>query len=736
MRDNDLIYMAGNGLIVCAFHDGDIVNFFGPPYSSPSLFGSRFILGEGVNKSLPRHLDKAGVWQLDIGRGNDYFAGITDFALPGEPCLVRHIETTEDIVLELGPCAGRTELFDYDIYADGSAPEKGFLIKTRGGNFVYNDYPLPFPQFYRLVVRGDARIERRAPFVYEITASGSADVLIIGGPSYPECLAACERVDRLTYDAMLEKTLAFWADEFADVTASSLVPDNVPERDRLLHLIDDTVINLIVQQSDAGGVLAGYPFPLGYVRDQYGVCMCMLRLGMFRRARKMLGFYIDVFRRSGKVLNAQGLGVPGLFHFAENDSTEITGYLLLQFFRYAEATGDFGLLRDNIDFLVWLFREQLSQVHNDMLPFNGDETYIAGWILPRDVINEGSAEATMLFVLSGRRLLAFLRDVDPGAIDIERAESILRAVEGRYRDNFVLDGKYTLNNASRLTGLSEPLFRYGVCMNLGSYAAEFGRGDEDGSAAGADDAAGEDAAAGANDATGEDAAAEADDAAGGDAAAEADDATSEDNGGHGEPGPDDDDCGCTPGPDGDTGGSDCTPGPDNDDGGGDREPGPDDDTGGGCVFFGWTSHCAEGVYLCPKCKSRGLIPKRINKRFFVPSALLMPAYLGSPLPGDDIVLATLCDFVANATFDGTSGFSVFKGRYIGYDYGLLLINFLKYDLPDKDRVYRKILSLADNAGTWSERYVDDNFDGCRYRPWESAINLDALLQYCQSLRRQ
>ena len=51
---------------------------------------------------------------------------------------------------------------------------------------------------------------------------------------------------------------------------------------------------------------------------------------------------------------------------------------------------------------------QQRHLVNGMLPFNGDETYVAGGILPRFALNDGSAEATLLFIESGTQLLDFV----------------------------------------------------------------------------------------------------------------------------------------------------------------------------------------------------------------------------------------------------------------------------------------------------------------------------------------
>ncbi len=55
--------------------------------------------------------------------------------------------------------------------------------------------------------------------------------------------------------------------------------------------------------------------------------------------------------------------------------------------------------------LDWAFESQKKYLVDGMLPFNGDETYVAGGLLPRSTLNDGSAEATMLFVESGQQFL-------------------------------------------------------------------------------------------------------------------------------------------------------------------------------------------------------------------------------------------------------------------------------------------------------------------------------------------
>ena len=72
---------------------------------------------------------------------------------------------------------------------------------------------------------------------------------------------------------------------------SRILPPDFPQREKLLQTIDDVAVLIKTQQSAEGGVLAGYPYPLAYVRDQYGVSRGLSTLGYFDEAKAILEFY-------------------------------------------------------------------------------------------------------------------------------------------------------------------------------------------------------------------------------------------------------------------------------------------------------------------------------------------------------------------------------------------------------------------------------------------------------------
>jgi hypothetical protein len=122
--------------------------------------------------------------------------------------------------------------------------------------------------------------------------------------------------------------------------------------------------------------------------------------------------------------------------------------------------------------LEWAFDAQCRNLVRHMLPFNGDETYIAGGMLPRGAINDGSAESTMLFVTGGSRFLDWTEQ--QGLWPVERIARGRRAVEetrAHYRRNFWREGSILTNNPERMSVAEMPRFRHGVCES-GGFLAE------------------------------------------------------------------------------------------------------------------------------------------------------------------------------------------------------------------------------------------------------------------------
>ena len=152
----------------------------------------------------------------------------------------------------------------------------------------------------------------------------------------------------------------------------------------------------------------------------------------------------------------------------------------------------------------------------------------------------------------------------------------------------------------------------------------------------------------------------------------------------------------------------------------------------GCDFFGWTKHVGDNVYLCPRCIARQDIPPKKTKRYSLPSALLMPAYIGFSLPDRELALHYARGLLARIKQDGHFYSDEEHLKNVGYDYGLLLYNMVRLGMDGADLVYGKLLDQVDGAGAWSEYYIEGRPSGTRYRPWESALNIEAIILYVKS----
>jgi hypothetical protein len=242
------------------------------------------------------------------------------------------------------------------------------------------------------------------------------------------------------------------------------LPRELPHRGALLQAIDDVAVLIKAQQSAEGAVLAGHNYHMAYVRDQYGVARGLLAMGHVAEARAILEFYWHVWQRHGRIHNAQATGVDGVFHVHENDEVEITGYLIRQAFDLLAASGDDAFVRTIAPMLAWAWEAQKKHLVDGMLPFNGDETYVAGGILPRHTLNDGSAEATLLFLDGGAKWLDWAEAHKwHSQSSLAGDRSLLADARARFRDNFWRDGQIITNNPRRAAQADLPRFRHGVC---------------------------------------------------------------------------------------------------------------------------------------------------------------------------------------------------------------------------------------------------------------------------------
>ena len=597
----------------------NILQLFGPSYSTTSIGG--MALQSAPATCVSRRVPGAAIWEHRISENGSVIAVITDFVDSELPCFIRQVNAAAPITFVFRPepwlrMTQREGTF-------GKSPATGsLLVETPIGksSVPFGNYPIPFAFFQQFAWRENVTgnydtAKREASFVF---GPGQGRLFVAGGPELDVCLAHMDAALNADYGALLARTRSWWSYFTAKGRDfGKELPADVPQRERLVQVLDDTAVLIKAQQSVEGGVLAGYPYHLGYVRDQYGTSRGLAALGHMEMCRDILDFYFRVFEKFGAIHNAQAFGIPGLFHVHENDEVEITGYITLQAFDYLTRTGDIAFVKHIFPMLDWAWTVQQRNLVKGMLPFNGDETYVAGGILPRSALNDGSAEATMLFIDSGTVLADFAER--QGLWDkehIAKARQTLEELRAAFRGSFWRDERLITNNPERRADEAVlPNTRHGVCES--------------------------------------------------------------------------------------------------------------------CNTVQWTLRTETGRYVCVDCLNKPPLPKVDPTVYTLQSVSLTPLYFHSPLFTKEELRPQVTSIIQAYKDSGKLPSRPDSDVSVGYDYGLVLYALTELGDPMSKDLYEKTLSLADDTGAWAEYYRDHKPFNTRCRPWESAINVEALLHWIE-----
>lgn len=474
-QDDNTIHSLGNGKMLVYQRGPEITTFYPGPFSTPTLFQMLVEDQRDIVSVSTREYGTA-IWTHHITHQNQTTGTLTDFVDAELPVFSRRLQLDDQMTFRL--------ILNEDIIVLGIHPNQNnnggsMLLMTEPGAHIYQKYVYPRPLYHQLVWRGDVSI-RKAPddqqaYLVEFTA-GEAELFFVGGPDYPDMVIHTQLMLELGYTYMENRTRNYW-DAFTSsrIDFSDRLPEDLPMRDQLLQTVDDVCVMIKTQQASEGAVIAGYIYPLGYVRDQYGVARALLYMGMHEEAKNIMRFYWNIWRKEGTLHCAQGIGVDGIFHVHENDEVESPGYLILQAFDLLKETGDTNFFKTIFPMLEWCWEVQKRHLAGGMLPFNGDETYVAGGNLPRSALNDGSAEATMLFIDGGQRFLDWIEKENLWQTDrLKKNKAILDDTRNRFRDNFWIDGMLITNQPARLNHIDPPDFRHGVCERGGPTCLVFG----------------------------------------------------------------------------------------------------------------------------------------------------------------------------------------------------------------------------------------------------------------------
>ena len=624
-HQNKGIHAIGDGNICVYEQNSDIVQLFGAPYSSPSAFCLKLT---GTDSVKSDRIPGSAIWKHQIIHQGVITSTQTDFISSEAKTFIRMITSSGERTYEL-TLNGQTlnKLSGPGIairpWKENHQPEttQSFLIEVKWEVPLMFSYLPPEGRFYMVRITGNAKLTAIDSVIDKLQLRifpGTSSFLVTAGESIGDLEKNIKVFDSYSLSYLFSKAQK-QSQEFSAVHQKISVDYNDPGINKA---IDDISFLIKSQQGAGGGVLAGHAYHMGYVRDQYGVARGLLAMGHFGEAKKILEFYFTNWKESGYIKNAQAIGFPHIFHRHENDEVEITGYLVLQAMDYYGKTKNNTFIRKIMPMLEWAIDAQKRNLTEDMLPFNGDETYIAGGILPRKVMFNGSAESTLLFIEGANRLIKFIKinKLWP-ASKVAALNKIVRDCSNRYRDNFLKKGVLITNNPSRELKIQYPASRFGVCLHPGDggYASE--------------------------------------------------------------------------------------------------------------VF-----HFKGPLYFCKEClkkdNSKIIIPE--PEIYNVVSVSLFPFYINA-----ELFTATekeqLLDHVVKYYLE--TGKISEKNTILGSDYGFFLDGLVAQNHELKDEIYQKMMNLRDETGAWVEYYDNGVPMGCKCRPWESGINIEAAIRYWEKKGR-
>ena len=457
LQENSAVHCLGNGR-ACAFVRGlDYFDVFGPHYSAPAAAKLTYA-GERETVALDSHrLPYTAIWTHRVWEGESELGTVTEFADARETVIYRRLDFIRPVSFRLE--ADKVDRF-YEVPAEatgipgfyyGEIPEGAQMYVYSIDREKYRGFVNTRTHYFGFVATGDSRVERESATALNIEMRQGVMALLFA-ESFEELYAYARAVsDERVEQARTE------AEEHWQALAARRLSTFTPADEITAQMCDDVYVLIKTRQSVTGGVLACYRGHMSYVRDNYGTMRGLLAMGALEDAREMLTFYLDTFRQYGAVHNAQGTDSYA-FHKHENEGSEITGYILLTFWDYYVRTGDAAFMREALPLMRWCVEQQHRLLRRGMLPFNGDETYIAGFILPHEIIHHGSVEATILYHTACRNLLEVAKVLELTAEEQEQMRADMAEIEENFSRNFVVDGRLAVNCPDYYRPGEQPLF--------------------------------------------------------------------------------------------------------------------------------------------------------------------------------------------------------------------------------------------------------------------------------------
>jgi len=453
--DDGSVHSIGNGEMLIYHIGPNIINYYGPPYSSASFL--RMNIEDAPNiKTVSERIYGTAIWTHKIFSKENQTGQITDYILPDRNIYIRKFKLDTPIKFSIDNTG---EIFTLKKYFDES---DALMIRIPIGTPFFAGAVTNHEQNLIITYRGNISFEDENTIVVN---EGESELIFSSCKMYPNAVQTARNYLSEESDENFENVKKYWQKFSAKRhDFEKIIPDSHSLKSQMLFAIDSISVLNKTQQSSSGAFAAGHFYPMGYIRDQAGVVRCMLELGYIDEAKDVLNFWWNKFKIFGDLCNAEGMDNDNARLIFINDEVENTGYLLMCFFNYFEHIKDKEFINEVFPLLKWAFEIQLPHIAGDMLEFSCDETYIAGGTFPKNLMYHGSAEATLLFIEGGERFLKYacIEKLLPENKISEYSE-VVSDVRKNFKKNFFDNGILYANNPLREKIAGRPQFRHGFC---------------------------------------------------------------------------------------------------------------------------------------------------------------------------------------------------------------------------------------------------------------------------------
>lgn len=141
----------------------------------------------------------------------------------------------------------------------------------------------------------------------------------------------------------------------------------------------------------------------------------------------------------------------------------------------------------------------------------------------------------------------------------------------------------------------------------------------------------------------------------------------------------------------------------------------------------WLERRGDGLYVSPEYLNGPEIEIPERKPLMLGSVSLSVFWHGFDILTDEEKRETVRPFLEQFEKRGNVYSSPDGDTATGYDYAYILEALVSMNSPYADKMLTKTLEALDESGSWSEYYRNGIPYNCRNRPWESAINISAVI---------